>query len=285
MLLDALRFGPFEVVKEILDHGYPVATQRVENSESGVSWPLLHYLLLAWAEHLRNANHDISASQQRFSDVLPLLAENGADFRAMANGFTPLYIAGTSSVEMAVQGILSVLEQRGTPCSNEINRVIGDESAPTSVFQAVAYGSDPSTLQLLHARGGDLEAPRVTLNAQKDIVQSIPPLHLALAQTTQTRDFAMVEALLKLGASANSCALGPWLQSELIKKLGRMHTVGSDLADELSLTLMRTSCLMASATLSASVVELLLAYGASPTFVDPTSGFTALHQVVREKVI
>jgi hypothetical protein len=285
VLLDALRVGPFKLVEAVLHHGYPVATQRVGNSESGASWPLLHYLLIAWAEHLRNANHDISALQQRFSDVLPLLAENGADFRAVANGFTPLYIAGTSSVEMAVQGILSVLEQRGLPCSDEINRAVGDESAPTSVFQAVANGSDPSTLRLLHARGGDLEAPRVTLNSQKDMVQSIPPLHLALAQTTQTQDLAMVEALLKLGASANSCALGPWLQSELIKKLGRMHAVGSDLADELSLTLMRTSCLMASATLSPSVVELLLAHGASPTFVDPTSGFTALHQVVREKVI
>jgi len=285
LLLDALRVGPFEVVEMLIQHGYPVSTQRVGNSDSGASWPLLHYLLIAWAEHVRNASHDISAMQQRFSDVLPLLAEKSADFRAEANGFTPLYIAATSSVDLAVQGILSVIEQRGVPSSHEINRAVGDESAPTSVFQAVANGSDPSMLQLLHARGGDLEAPRVALNAQMDIVQSTPPLHLALLQVSQTHDLTMVEALLGLGASPNSCSMGPWLQSELIKQLGRTHTVGNDLTEEMALTLMRTSCLMAAATLGAPIMELLLAKGASPTFADPTSGFTTLHQVIRKNAL
>jgi hypothetical protein len=49
VLLDALRIGPFAVVELLLEHGYPVATQIVGSSESG-TWPLLHYLLIAWAE-------------------------------------------------------------------------------------------------------------------------------------------------------------------------------------------------------------------------------------------
>jgi len=235
VLLDALRIGPFAVVELLLEHGYPVATQIVGSSESG-TWPLLHYLLIAWAEHVRNANQDISAMQQRFSDALPLLAKHGADFRAVVNGFTPLYIAGSSSVEAAVRGVLSVLELSGVSKGDEVNRAIGDAAAPTSVFQAVANGADPLMLRLLHECGGDLEAPRVALNAQHEAVQSTPPLHLALLQMSQTGDPATVQELLALGAKADSCYLGPWLQSELIKKLGRMHTVGSDLVDETSLT-------------------------------------------------
>jgi hypothetical protein len=231
---------------------------------------------------VRNANQDISAMQQRFSDALPLLAKkHGADFRAVVNGFTPLYIAGSSSVEAAVRGVLSVLELSGVSKGDEVNRAIGDAAAPTSVFQAVANGADPLMLRLLHECGGDLEAPRVALNAQHEVVQSTPPLHLALLQMSQSGDPAMVQELLALGAKADSCYLGPWLQSELIKKLGRMHTVGSDLVDETSLTLMQTSCLMSAAVLGEPVLQLLLAHGASPTFADPTSGFTALHKVGR----
>ena len=44
---------------------------------------------------------------------------------------------------------------------------------------------------------------------------------------------------------------------------------------------MQTSCLMSAAVLGESVLHLLLAHGASPTFADPTSGFTALHKVGR----
>jgi hypothetical protein len=174
---------------------------------------------------VRNANQDIFAMQQRFSDALPLLAKkHGADFRAVVNGFTPLYIAGSSSVEAAVRGVLSVLELSGVSTGDEVNRAIGDAAAPTSVFQAVANGADPLMLRLLHECGGDLEAPRVALNAQHEAVQSTPPLHLALLQMSQTGDPATVQELLALGAKADSCYLGPWLQSELIKKL----TTGPD---------------------------------------------------------
>ena len=64
-------------------------------------------------------------------------------------------------------------------------------------------------LRLLFECGGDLEAPRVALNAQHEVVQSTPPLHLALLQMSQTGDPAMVQELLALGAKADSCYLGP----------------------------------------------------------------------------
>jgi hypothetical protein len=278
-LIDALKVGPtVEAAELLLQFGYPAATQIVTGGD-GMSWPLLHFTLLVWAQELV-ASTDAAALEVRFSKGLELMvAQNGCDPRTTANAMTPLYLAATTSNPKAVQALVLALGKLGISSSYEINRMIGEVQLLNVVHGVVnAPTMDLAMLRLLHELGADLELPLVSLNPDHTIHSSIPPLMVALSKAGERGD-AMVRELLTLGCRVDSVHVSPLDASEVLKKLGRMHSVSSDLKDEEALTLSHSNCLSSAAHLDPTVTELLLKYGAKASFRDPTSGLTPLHCV------
>ena len=192
-----------EVANLLISHGYPVAGQTVTSGDGKTWPLLAYVLLAwgeaiaaGQTTHTQSGASAILARSgsggvdedaivagldpqgKRFFDAVGLLCRHGADPALVSNGTTPLYLAAVTRNRAGVLALAAALakqqqqqqkqqQQRGGSfrVAAEVNRFLPSSSkALTTAVHAVAsLGSDVPMMALLHALGGDVDAPQVPL--------------------------------------------------------------------------------------------------------------------------
>jgi len=280
-----LNSSSLDIVNLLIENGYPVRTQML-TSEDGLQWPLLHYLMLKWSEHMKvnsgssqvnSKKSDENNLYERYSQVISVFVANGCPLNSVANSMTPLYMAAVTSNELGLKAVLKVFNSFNVPSETCLNQFIPNEQGTlTLVHAVVTQGTDIKMIRLLKELGADLEIKQIVMAADYSIAQSNPPLHIAL----DAGHYDMAKEMIQLGCKMTSIKLLPWLKSELIKKIAQLDYVSDDMEEENSLSLMKVDVLTSAAFSTPELFELLISKGANVNYNDPTSGFSPMHQIM-----